>query len=73
MDITNPTDVKKRIKEARLALDLSQEALAREADVSTWTVNQIEKTGVAKMSTLAKLAEAMQVPMQYGPTRKAAK
>jgi transcriptional regulator with XRE-family HTH domain len=50
-----------RIKELRLAHDppLSQEKLARQADISFKTVARAERTGRASSATLVKLAGAL--------------
>lgn len=72
MDITNPAAVAKTIREKRIKMDLAQEGVAREAGVSTWTVNQIEKNGIAKVTTLAKICDVLSIPMEYGPQRKRA-
>ncbi len=66
MDITNPIEVAATIKFQRKRLELSQEAVAREANVSTWTVNQVEKSGTAKLSTLRSICDVLQIAMYYG-------
>jgi transcriptional regulator with XRE-family HTH domain len=54
-------DLSKRVRTRRRALELSQEALARRADVSMSLINQLERGLVSDphYSTLAGLADAL--------------
>jgi predicted transcriptional regulator len=47
------------IKEKRLEAGLTQEQLARLADVTTVTVNRAEKKGDMKLSTYRKIMQAL--------------
>lgn len=55
----------KRIRAARKAAGLSQEALARRADVSAQSVRQLEQGGVydPHYSTVSKIAEGLGMPV----------
>lgn len=48
------------IKEKRLEAGLTQEQLARLADVTTVTVNRAEKKGDMKLSTYRKIMKALE-------------
>ena len=56
-------DFKGRVKEARLRAHLSQEALARRADLSLPGIAKIEQGGTTDphFSTLSRLAQALDV------------
>jgi DNA-binding XRE family transcriptional regulator len=53
----------KNIKKYRAKLDLTQEALARKADISYNTVIKLESKGITdpRMGTLKKLAKALEI------------
>jgi transcriptional regulator with XRE-family HTH domain len=60
-------EIGKQIKKLRLKKELSQEGLAREADISYTTLTKIE-TGVIKspsVYTVAKIAEALGSNVDY--------
>jgi len=52
-----------RIKELRAERDLSQEDLARLANVTTGTIKRLERTGNATATTLRAVAAALGVPL----------
>ena len=52
-----------RLKELRLDKGLSQEKLAQAADISKQTVVNIENGADANVSTIRKLATALNVPI----------
>lgn len=70
MNILNPAEVANAVTVKRKQRELSQQALASAAGLSTWTVGNIEATGIAKVSTLIKVFDVLGLEWGYMPAKK---
>ena len=58
-----PTEISEKVKTARRAALLSQEALAQKAGVTVRTVWNIESNAtLPRLNTLGKIADALEIP-----------
>jgi transcriptional regulator with XRE-family HTH domain len=69
LKLTSPFDVKQRLKarvrQRRLEANLTQEGLARRANVSFGTLKHFEKTGDASIETLLAIAFALNAESEF--------
>jgi transcriptional regulator with XRE-family HTH domain len=69
LKLTSPFEVKQRlqarVKQRRLEANLSQEGLARRANVSFGTLKHFEKTGDASLETLIAVAFALDAESEF--------
>ena len=69
LKLTSPFEVKQRlkarVKQRRLYLNLSQEGLARRANVAFGTLKHFEKTGDASIRTLIAIAFALSAESEF--------
>src|SRR5215207_4155108 len=69
LKLTSPFEVKQRlkarVKQRRLGANLTQEGLARRANVSFGTLKHFEKTGDASIETLIAIAFALNAESEF--------